>query len=171
MSKWVQQARTSEASPGDGPKDSLFVTMLADDNNALEITDDQLIEEALFYLLAGVYTSALSSTIAIYLSLSHPDVLQKLRAELSQIPKDKHGVPRYEDLKEAPYLVSNMCPVSGWSFLCLRRLKTAVIKETLRLYPTGTPGYIPRDVPPQGLYYGGFFIPGGVRYTEASDIP
>lgn len=82
----------------------------ARDEEGVGFTDQQLRDEAITLFLAGHETTALGLTYALRLLAMHPERAARLRDELSG--KD----PTMADLPSLPYL-------------------TAVIKETLRLYP------------------------------------
>ena len=76
---------------------------------------DIIRDETLNILLAGRDTTACTLTFAVYRLAEHPDVMQRLRAEvLSMVGRTRR--PTYEDIRNMKFL-------------------RAVINETLRLHP------------------------------------
>jgi Cytochrome P450 len=107
-------------------------------------------------VLAGEETTAETLTYLIW-QISRPGyehIQDKLRAELKTIEYDSTGMPSLRAADKLPYL-------------------DAVIKETLRVYPS-IPMSEPRVVPPKGTMIYGYEIPGGAicslqSYTENRD--
>ncbi|KAJ7466234.1 cytochrome P450 monooxygenase pc-3 [Mycena galericulata] len=92
-------------------------------SHLLETTEDKGIirDEILNILLAGRDTTSAALTFGIYMLAEHPDIAQRLRAEI--LDKIGHSRrPTHDDMKTMPYL-------------------RAFINETLRLYPP-----VPMDV-------------------------
>ncbi|KAJ2929607.1 hypothetical protein H1R20_g7493, partial [Candolleomyces eurysporus] len=86
-------------------------------DHLLDVTMDPVVlrDETLNIMIAGRDTTAATLTFVIYLLSQHPDVLQRLRAEiLEKVGPNRR--PNFEDLKELKYL-------------------RAVLNETLRLFP------------------------------------
>jgi len=112
-------------------------------------TDDKTVitDETLNILIAGRDTTAALLTFTVYMLSQHPDVLQKLRAEVLEHVGTSR-MPTYDDIRSMKYL-------------------RAVLNETLRLFPPvpfdvrstreatvwpskvpgGAPFYIPQDTP------------------------
>jgi cytochrome P450 len=78
------------------------------------MNDQQLIDEAAILFIAGHETSANSLAWTLYLLAQHPEVLHKLKAELTAVAPNR--VPSFNDLRQLTYL-------------------TQVINESMRLYP------------------------------------
>ncbi|OGM41331.1 cytochrome P450 monooxygenase [Aspergillus bombycis] len=82
-----------------------------------DFTDDELIDQMLTFLAAGHETTASAFTWACYLLTLHPDVQERLRAEI------REHIPAGND------------PIT-WSDLETLPLLNGVCQEVLRLYPT-----------------------------------
>jgi cytochrome P450 len=110
----IRERRASGEDPGD-VLSLLLASRDADTGEAL--SDEELRDEVMTLFLAGHETTANALTWALSLLSHHPEVAQKLAAEV-----DKLGdrAPRFEDLSALPF---TMC----------------VFKEALRLYP---PAYL-----------------------------
>lgn len=76
-----------------------------------------------------------------YLLCTHPEILAKLKEEIDSSFDSEEKI----------------------TLLSAQRLKylTAVIDETLRIYPAAV-GSVPRLIQPYGEDIGGYFLPGGV---------
>jgi cytochrome P450 len=88
--------------------------MAARDEDGSGMTDRQLRDEVLTFLLAGHETTAVSLSWTWYLLSQHPEVQERLRQELSQVLAGR--TPRLEDLPRLPYTEK-------------------VVKESMRLFP------------------------------------
>lgn len=107
----------------------------ARDEDGEQLSDRQLIDEALTMLLAGHETTALTLTYALYSLSEHPGALAKALAEVD------------EQLGESSATLAHLPRL---------RYIDAIIRETLRLYP---PAYaIGREVA-QPIELGGYEIP------------
>lgn len=91
-----------------------FLARILRSNAAGELTRVQIREQVLNLLFAGLETTANALSSALYLILSHPNVRQKLTAELRAVLGKES--PSYHTLEQQPYL-------------------RQVVYETLRLYP------------------------------------
>ncbi|MCB9741664.1 MAG: cytochrome P450 [Alphaproteobacteria bacterium] len=101
------------ARTGEGGDDALHRLILARDAEG-GLSDTQLRDDAATLLLAGHETTALNLGFALLLLSQHPEVAERLRAELDGALQG--APPRPEALAELPYL-------------------DAVNREALRLYP------------------------------------
>src|SRR5581483_4236027 len=106
----VAQHRTANLDSGD----LLSMLMSARDEDGSRMSDKQLRDEVLTFLLAGHETTALALTWTWYLLAQHPDAEQKLYQEFNRVLGDR--VPEFSDLSRLPYT-------------------ERVIKESMRLYP------------------------------------
>lgn len=97
---------------GDG-KDLLSMLMAARDEDGSAMSDDQLRDEAITILLAGHETTAIALTFAWLLLSRHPDVRDRLEAEVDSLGD---RTPTHADL---PRL----------------QLADRIVRESLRLYP------------------------------------
>jgi cytochrome P450 family 110 len=102
--------------------DILTLLMSARDETGEPMSDDELQDELLTLLLAGYETTATAIAWALYWIHRHPQVREKLLAELNQLGK----APDPTALVQSPYL-------------------TAVCNESLRLFPVATLTF-PREV-------------------------
>jgi cytochrome P450 len=110
VNRIIRERRASGKDTGD----LLSMLMAARDEDGSGMTDRQLRDEILTFLLAGHETTAVSLSWTWYLISQHPEVEQKLQQELSQVLGGR--TPRLEDLPHLPYT-------------------DKVVKESMRLYP------------------------------------
>jgi len=100
---------------GEDTGDLLSMLLAARDEDTGEgMTDKQLRDEVVTFLGAGTETTAVTLTWTWYLLSTHPEVDQKLRAELAEVLGGR--TPTLDDIPKLPYT---------------RR----IIEEALRLYP------------------------------------
>src|ERR1700676_4644268 len=102
------------AQPAAGAKDLLTLLLTARDDDGNSMSDQQLRDEVITLLLAGHETTALNLSWTWYLLGQHPDVEEKLHAELDAVLGGR--APRPADLPKLQYT-------------------DKVLRETLRLYP------------------------------------
>ena len=111
--------------------------------NGTEI-DLMIADEASNFMIGGTDTTSTTLTYLIWAVLRHPQVKQRLLAELLTMPAD----PTARELEVAPYL-------------------NRVIDETLRLY-SAVPGSLRRTTPSGGAMLAGYNLPGNtVVCTQA----
>ncbi len=108
----IRQRRKSAHENGD----LLSLLMQARDEDGSGMTDKQLRDEAITFLLAGHETTALSLSWAWYLLGLNPEVEKKLHQELQQVLSGR--APEAADMPRLTYTEK-------------------VIKEAMRLYPPG----------------------------------
>jgi cytochrome P450 len=106
----IRERQTSAKNNGD----MLSLLMQARDEDGSGMSDKQLRDEAVTFLLAGHETTALSLSWAWYLLSSNPEVEQKLHAELHQVLAGR--TPQTSDIPQLAYTEK-------------------VVKEAMRLYP------------------------------------
>ncbi|GAA1960247.1 cytochrome P450 [Kitasatospora viridis] len=100
-----------------GDRDDLFSMLLAArDEDGRGLTDDEIHDQAVTFLLGGMETTAALLAWAWYLIATHPAVRAELHAELDRVLGGRPAA--YADLPELP--------VTG-----------RIVDETLRLYPPG----------------------------------
>lgn len=100
---------------GEDAGDLLGMLMSARDEETGEgMTDAQLRDEVMTIFLAGHETTANALTWTLFLLSSHPDVVRRLRGELSDVLGGRS--PTFEDLPKLSYTLQ-------------------VIQESMRLYP------------------------------------
>jgi cytochrome P450 len=91
------------------------------------LTQEEIISNILIFMLGGYETTSTALACATYEIAKHPDVLEKLRAEIDQLPLDnddnggqmtyKH--PDYDIVAQMPYMdhfiseVLRMYPISN----------------------------------------------------------
>lgn len=85
-------------------------------NNPL-FTDDDIVNEACTFMLAGQDSVGAATAFCIFLLATHPEFQQKCMDELNEIFEGDDRAPTMKDIREMRYL--EQC-----------------IKETLRLYPS-----------------------------------
>jgi len=110
VNRIIRQRRSS----GEDTGDLLSMLMAARDEDGSVMTDRQLRDEIMTFLLAGHETTAVSLSWTWYLLSEHPEVAQKLRQELNDVLAGR--TPQFEDLARLPYT-------------------DKVVKESMRLYP------------------------------------
>jgi cytochrome P450 len=94
--------------------DLLSMLIQVQDEDGTRMTDRQLRDEVLTFLLAGHETTALALSWTWHLLAQHPEIEQKLHSELNRVLCGR--APAFSDLPALPYTDS-------------------VIKESMRLYP------------------------------------
>jgi len=99
---------------GLGGTDLLSLLVAAKDEGTVGITDDQVKGEAMTLLLAGHETTAVALTWTWYLLSQHPEVEEKLHAELNELLGGR--APSAEDVPRLRYT-------------------SMVLSESMRLYP------------------------------------
>jgi len=108
------QEAERQAQGAGGAKDLLTLLLTARDDDGNSMSDQQLRDEVITLLLAGHETTALNLSWAWYLLAQHPEVEEKLHAELDAVLGGR--LPSAADLPKLQYT-------------------DRVIRETLRLYP------------------------------------
>jgi cytochrome P450 len=111
-----EKLKTGEGSAqaAGGAKDLLTLLLTARDDDGNSMSDQQLRDEVITLLLAGHETTALNLSWTWYLLAQHPEVEEKLHAELDAVLGGRP--PSAADLPKLQYT-------------------DRVIRETLRLYP------------------------------------
>ncbi|CAK1552457.1 unnamed protein product [Leptosia nina] len=94
---------------------SILDSLLA--NHGDTITDLELLEEILVLALAGTDTTTVTACFSALLLAEHPEIQEKIYQEIERVLGDTTRPIPYDDLPKLKYL-------------------DAVIKETLRLYPS-----------------------------------
>ncbi|KAI9136800.1 cytochrome P450 [Paraphysoderma sedebokerense] len=109
----IQAARDADVGGEDRSILSLLLKARGDDG--LGMTDDNLLDEIMTFLVAGHETTSGTLSFLIYLLAKHPEVKNKVYAEVDEIMGER-TVPTFEDQNKVTY-------------------GNYVIKETLRLFP------------------------------------
>jgi cytochrome P450 len=111
----AERRRAAERNGGDPGGDDLLGRLLAARDEAGAGMDDrQIRDEVVTILLAGHETTAMAMCFALHLLTRHPDVAARARAEVDAVLGGH--LPGAEETRRLPFV-------------------TAVVKETLRLYP------------------------------------
>ena len=105
------------------------------------MSDASITSNAFLLTIAGSETSATTLCGISYLLGTHPDAYRKLTDEIRSTFKTADDIT-ISEVSRMPYL-------------------TAVINETLRMYPA-VPANLVRIIPPEGKQIAGQYIPGGV---------
>jgi cytochrome P450 len=115
VDEWIyEHIRQRRVSPGE--HQDLLTLMLNGGRTNVRLTDRQLRDEIWTVMMTGHETTAISLVWTLMLIAKHPEVEQRLSQEMSAvIGKD---VPKFDHLCRMPYLRD-------------------VIRESMRLYPTG----------------------------------
>jgi cytochrome P450 len=122
---------------GQDTGDLLSMLMAARDEDGSGMTDRQLRDEVLTFLLAGHETTAVSLSWTWYLISQRPEVEKRLREELCQVLGGR--TPQLEDLPRLPYT-------------------DKVVKESMRLYP---PAWSLARTVAKDIELGGYKLPMG----------
>jgi cytochrome P450 len=120
-----------------GAKDLLTLLLTARDDDGNSMSDQQLRDEVITLLLAGHETTALNLSWTWYLLAQHPQVEEKLHAELDAVLGGR--APSASDLPKLQYT-------------------DRVIRETLRLYPPAWRIFRKTEGP---LRVGDYLLPAG----------
>jgi cytochrome P450 len=136
----ITQRREAESDSGD----LLSMLMQARDEDGSRMTDKQLRDEVLTFLLAGHETTALALSWTWHLLGQNPEVEQKLHGELDRVLDGR--VPVFADL-----------PALGYT--------ERVIKESLRLYP---PAWGLARTVIKEFELGGYRIPAGANVVMST---
>lgn len=99
---------------GEDTGDLLSMLLLSKDENGEGMNDQQVHDEAITLVLAGHETTSNALTWTLYLLSQHPEIEEKLLAELETVLGDR--IPALEDIRNLPYT-------------------EMVLKEAIRLYP------------------------------------
>ena len=131
-------AERREAGPEGGPRDLLTTLVHAHDPDTGDaMSDAQLRDELITFLLAGHETTANALAWILFLLAGHPEAEARLSDELERVLGDRPPGP--DDMERLEYT-------------------TWVAKEAMRLYP---PAWVIERSPLQDLALGGFRAPRG----------
>ncbi len=120
------------------PRNDLLSMMLhARDIDGSQMTDEQLLDEARTFLLAGHETTAITLSWTLYLLASRPHEQDRLRAELDTVVGDR--LPEVNDMKSL-------------------KVTESIILESMRLYP---PAFMIGREPLADFELAGYRIPAG----------
>jgi cytochrome P450 len=136
----IARRRKAESDSGD----LLSMLMQARDEDGGRMTDKQLRDEVMTFLLAGHETTALTLSWTWHLLGQNPDVEQKLHAELDRVLEGR--TPNFSDLQKLPYT-------------------ERVIKESMRLYP---PAWGVARTVIKEFELGGYRIPAGANVVMST---
>jgi len=138
----IRERRRSENDNGD----LLSMLMSARDEDGSRMTDRQLRDEVMTFLLAGHETTALSLSWAWFLLSENPEAENKLHHELARVLDGKN--PSFEDLPRLCYT-------------------EAVVKESMRLYP---PAWSLARTTARDFEVGGYLVPAGANVVMSQWI-
>ncbi|GLC47259.1 hypothetical protein PLESTB_001835900 [Pleodorina starrii] len=114
MLEVIQERRTALSSGLPGKDDLLQALLTATDEVGRGLTDEELWEDVHDIMGAGHETTATTTAALLYCISAHPDVRQRVEAELDQVLAGQP--PSFEALEHMPYL-------------------QCCVKEVMRLYP------------------------------------
>lgn len=138
----IRERRKSESDSGD----LLSMLMSARDEDGSRMTDRQLRDEVMTFLLAGHETTALSLSWTWYLLSENQAVEGKLHEELGRVLDGKN--PSFEELPRLCYT-------------------EAVVKESMRLYP---PAWSLARTAAKDFEVGGYWVPAGANVVMSQWI-
>jgi cytochrome P450 len=116
----VVEQRRAEMEQGIKKSDLLQLFMEYKDDEGKGLTNEELVDQVINFIIAGRDTTAQALSWATYSLHSHPKVVAKMLEEADAVigPKEKGwSTPTYEQVKDLKYSL-------------------AVLKETLRLFPS-----------------------------------
>jgi cytochrome P450 len=129
--------RTIERHRREPVEGTLLGMLIAATDEGGGLTDRQLRDEAVTLLMAGHETTAVALTFALYLLSQHPEVEERLHAEVDALPH----APGLADVPRLPYA-------------------RAVVAETLRLFP---PAWAMGREALEDVELGGYRVPKGTH--------
>jgi cytochrome P450 len=91
----VEYARTSIAAKRENPADDM-ISALLHGNDDDRLTEDEIVAMIFLYTVAGHITSQHTLSNAVFSLLNHPDQLDRLRADLSLMPRAIDELMRYD---------------------------------------------------------------------------
>ncbi|KAK3324862.1 cytochrome P450 [Apodospora peruviana] len=118
---------------------TIFTSLIK--GNAIELTELELTVEVQSYITAGTDTTAVTLTYLIWAVCRDQKIRDELVRELKSVDVADEEQLTYKHVRDLPYL-------------------NCVVEEALRRYGAA-PGALPRDVPDEGAFLGGHFVPGG----------
>jgi cytochrome P450 len=140
-----QEIRDRKPSPDD---DSLLAMLLeTKGESGNRLSDKEIRDQCVSLVSAGFDTTSATLTWAVYLLLTHPDVLVKLQDEMRKVSGFRFQKKQFLPKPETHSETRNLTP-----------LLDAVIHETLRLYPAAPAGL---RMATRELGYKSFRIPKG----------
>ncbi|WP_267640178.1 cytochrome P450 [Haloarchaeobius amylolyticus] len=131
----------AERAAAEGDHDDLLAMLLSARGEDGDISDRELRDTMMTFLFAGHETTSLALTYTCYLLATHPDVADRLRAEVDEVVGEDPV-----DVLDLPAL----------SFL------DRVVTESMRLYP---PAFILFRKAREDVTLGGYTIPEGTKLT------
>ncbi|GAQ84494.1 cytochrome p450 [Klebsormidium nitens] len=112
----IKSRRETRGRAAEKPRDLLGMMLVGQDEQGESVmSDEQLLDECMTFLLAGHETTAVLLTWTVYLLTSHPEYVEKARAEINDVLGGRADIS-FEDL---PRL----------------KLLQGILYESLRLYP------------------------------------
>ncbi|KAH8671758.1 cytochrome P450 [Tricladium varicosporioides] len=131
--------------------DDFFSTLMEDKNgNANGMEWGEIVAEISIMMNAGSDTTAIAMNNVMYLLLSNPTCLAKLRSELDAVVEPSEVVVPYDKVRHLTYL-------------------RACLDEALRIYPPSTFG-LPRRTPTEGASIMGEWIPGETSVSMSAYV-
>jgi cytochrome P450 len=132
---------------GDPPEDLLSRLMEARDEETGEyMGDEQVRNEVMTFMIGGHETVASGMAWTLYLLSKHPEVAQRMRAEVDEVLEGR--IPTTDDIPNLTYT-------------------DLVIQESLRLYP---PVWLISRTPTEDNEVGGYTIPAGSMVLLSSFV-
>ncbi|KAM0798614.1 cytochrome P450 [Usnea florida] len=113
-------------------------------------TNDEMAADACVLLLAGTDTISSTMVVITWALLNNSQMMQRLKTELREVMPGRGDAVDWSTLERLLYL-------------------SAIIREGLRL-SQGTPGRLPRIVPPSGVVLCGHQIPAGTSVSSSAYV-
>lgn len=113
-----------------------------------KLTDDEITAQSITFLLAGFETTGTTLSNTAYLLVDHPDVQERLTAEIDQANKNRGDTPLYDYVQRIGYLDQVVCEVlrlCSPAFILLRGCEEETVYKGIR-FPKGVDVNIPTYV-------------------------
>ena len=126
-------------------KETIFAQILSSDLPEHELSDERLIDEGVLIATAGSETTAWAITITTYHVMRNPNVLAKVREELSTVGgpvREGEAVADWTSLEKLPYLtavIKEGTRMAGGMLSRLPRIYDKPIHYKNHVIPAGTP--------------------------------
>ncbi|KAJ9611875.1 hypothetical protein H2204_015117 [Knufia peltigerae] len=144
------QARLDAYKRGEKLEDFFQVLMEDKNGKANNLEWGEINAEVNIMMNAGSTTTAIALANVLYHLLKHPQVLAKLRLEVDAVLEPDEVVAPYNKVKNLPYL-------------------RACLDESLRIFSPTTHN-LGRKTPPDGMWVGEHFIPGGISVSMSAHV-
>jgi cytochrome P450 len=142
---FIRQRRQDPADRGDLL--SMLLATVDEEGDGGKLSDEQVRNEAMTLMLAGHDTTAAALNWLWWILAAHPDIADRCRDELATVCSGR--LATFIDLAQLPYL-------------------TAVVKETLRMYPPAFGVFLRKAI--EDVQIGEYLVPKGSLISLSSQV-